>query len=461
MRKLAFIRPLGSGAVGSVYLADMVSGRGFRRQVAVKVLMGHQPGAEQFLTRMRDEARLLGLLNDERILEVSELVRVAGRDAVIMEFVEGVDLSTVVEGGEVVPARALAEIGAMVAGALHKAHTATHPSSGEPLNVIHRDVKPANIMVTVRGSVKLLDFGVARAHFEARESFTGQLVLGTLNYMAPEYIVTGEVTQAADIYGLGIALYEAASGSTFGQPRIRRERFEDAVEEALGTIQETHGELVPLLARMLLWDPEERPGGATLERELMAAADELRGSSLRSWASTAIAPLIGGTDGVIEDPIGLAGSEYDLEDGGSDSTLGLAVGVPAQPIDGPVPLAPEPWPAARPAPAVRPEPTPASAPRRADPVPVPVPVTLPQPVSPSSQPSSPAPPQPRPVAAPQPRPVAPPQPQPQPQPPRPRPPAKPAPKGASTISLAIKSLLIGAGIGFILVVVAALVVLGS
>jgi serine/threonine protein kinase len=197
MRKLAFIRPLGSGAVGTVYLADMVSGRGFRRQVAVKLLMGGQPGAEQFLTRMRDEARLLGLLNDERILEVSELVRVARRDAVIMEYVEGVDLGTLVEAGESVPARALAEIGAMVAGALHKAHIATHPTSGEPLNVIHRDVKPANIMVTVRGSVKLLDFGVARAHFEARESFTGQLVLGTLNYMAPEYIVGHHLRAAA------------------------------------------------------------------------------------------------------------------------------------------------------------------------------------------------------------------------------------------------------------------------
>jgi serine/threonine protein kinase len=443
MRKLAFIKPLGSGAVGTVYLADMVSGRGFRRQVAVKVLMGDQPGAEQFLTRMRDEARLLGLLNDERILEVSELVRVASRDAVIMEFVEGTDLASIVESEQVVPDRALAEIGAMVAGALHKAHTATHPSSGEPLNVIHRDVKPANIMVTVRGSVKLLDFGVARAHFEARESFTGQLVLGTLNYMAPEYIVTGEVTPAADIYGLGIALYEAASGSTFGQPRIRRERFEAAVEEALASIQASHGELVPLLASMLRWEPTERPDGATLERQLMAAADDLRGTSLRSWAATAIPPLIVGTGVIPQDPIGLAGQEFDIKVGGSEGTYPFDT-TPRPSIDEPVP-APSPVPAAPARPTTSPaappiEPSPASPPRP----PTSVPATLPLPMDTRDEPAPPAPPPPR----------APPS--------KPTPPAhRPARKGSSSMGLAIKSLLIGAGIGFILVVVAALLVLGN
>ena len=448
MRKLAFIRPLGSGAVGTVYLADMVSGRGFRRQVAVKVLMGGQPGAEQFLTRMRDEARLLGLLNDERILEVSELVRVASRDAVIMEFVEGIDLSTVVESGQVVPARALAEVGAMVAGALHKAHIATHPNSGEPLNVIHRDIKPANVMVTVRGSVKLLDFGVARAHFEARESFTGQLVLGTLNYMAPEYIVTGEVTQAADIYGLGIALFEAASGATFGQPRIRRERFEEAVREALASIQTSHSELVPLIESMLQWEPERRPDGATLERALMAAADELRGSSLRSWAADAIPPLLEAAGGVIQDPIGLAGSEYELAEGGSENTLGLDTGAHAEPVSDPsqvspapvgAPVAP-PGPALASAPVAPPEPQPAPPVRAAPPMTN----TLPLPSRPSSEPT------PAVVASPTP-PAA----------PRPAAPARRKPEQSSSLGLALKSLLIGAGIGFLLVVVAALIVLGS
>src|SRR4051812_3056466 len=99
MRMLQFQRLLGSGAFGSVYLADLVADRGFRRQVAVKVLLKDQAHGDMFLSRVRDEARLLGLLADDHILKVLELAKVDGRDAVMMEYVEGVDLAAIVENG--------------------------------------------------------------------------------------------------------------------------------------------------------------------------------------------------------------------------------------------------------------------------------------------------------------------------------------------------------------------------
>ena len=96
MRSLTFLKTLGAGAVGTVYLAELSSGQGFRRQVAVKVLHKDRPDSDLFLTRIRDEARLLGLLQDDAILKVLDMVQVNNQDAVILEYVEGADLESVV-----------------------------------------------------------------------------------------------------------------------------------------------------------------------------------------------------------------------------------------------------------------------------------------------------------------------------------------------------------------------------
>src|SRR6186713_2623586 len=142
MRTLTFNRVVGSGAMGTVYHAELRVPRGFSRTCAVKVMKSQGPDHDHFRGRMRDEARLLGMLQDEQVLGVSELVTVEGRDAVIMEFVEGLDLSEVIRAGKM-PPKALAELGAEVAGTLHRAHSAKHPQTGAPLRVIHRDIKPA------------------------------------------------------------------------------------------------------------------------------------------------------------------------------------------------------------------------------------------------------------------------------------------------------------------------------
>ena len=315
MRALSFTRTIGAGAFGTVYLADFSSGQGFRRQVAVKVLNGDRPQSQMFLSRIRDEARLLGLLQDDAILKVVDMVRVHGRDAVVMEYVEGLDLESIAEAGAPPSPRALAELGSAVAGGLSRAHQAVHPTTGDHLNVIHRDVKPANIMVTRGGGVKLLDFGVARARFDARESHTGQLVLGTLNYMAPEYIVTGEVSTAADVYGLGLSLWQIAAGTVYGQPKVRQDAHERRLASRLDQIRGTHGALVPLLERMLAWDPELRPRAAQAESLLLDVADSLPGSSLRSWARRVV-PEVLARRGEAPDSAGLLGLTIELGETG-------------------------------------------------------------------------------------------------------------------------------------------------
>lgn len=311
MRTLTLIRTLGAGAFGTVYLAELSSGQGFRRQVAVKVLQRHHPDSEMFLSRIRDEARLLGLLQDDSILKVLDMVRLDDRDAVVMEYVEGVDLDSLVDAGSGPPPRVLAELGAGVAGALARAHAAAHPTTGQPLNVIHRDVKPANVMVTSSGGVKLLDFGVARARFDARESHTGQLVLGTLNYMAPEYIVTGEVSPAADVYGLALSLWQVAAGETFGQPKVRQDAHERRLDKRLAALPADFAPILSHLRAMLDWDPDQRPPASDIEVQLQEAADEMSGASLRTWARRTVPAVLAGRSPT-PDAAGLLGQEFPL-----------------------------------------------------------------------------------------------------------------------------------------------------
>jgi serine/threonine-protein kinase len=285
VRSLTFTHTIGAGAFGTVYKADLTTDQGFRRQVAVKVILADHAEKEMFITRMRDEARLLGLLQGDHILKVIDLLSVNERDAIIMEYIEGIDLADAIKSKQLPPFRAVMEIGAMVAGTLDRAHAAQHPHSGEDLGVVHRDVKPANVMLTASGNLKLLDFGIAQARFAARESQTGQMVLGTLNYMAPDYIISGEVTPAIDVYGLGLTLFELVTGEVYGQPTLREDRHNQRLAERLELIGNEPTELKRLIGRMLHWEPESRPSCSECEQSLLMIADETRGPGLRRYAA--------------------------------------------------------------------------------------------------------------------------------------------------------------------------------
>lgn len=312
MQSLHFIKVLGTGAMGSVYLAEMASGQNFRRQIAVKVMKSEEADSP-FITRMRDEARLMGLLQDDEILQVINLVNIQGRDAILMEYVEGEDLSTIASSDLPISPKALATIGAITSGVLHRAHTAVDPRTRLPLNVVHRDIKPANIMVTKNGGVKVCDFGVAKARFEGQESRTSpDQVLGTLHYMSPEYLRTGEISPAADILALGISLIEMMSGKKFGRPRLKRSEHEDSVVRLLQTTRFPPN-LQSILKQCLAWNPNSRPSAARLEDELYNIAESLSGLSLRRWAAKTIPQLKQNTGPQI-DPLRLLGQTIQMNE---------------------------------------------------------------------------------------------------------------------------------------------------
>jgi serine/threonine-protein kinase len=171
------------------------------RTVAVKVMHARLAADPSFAARFRQEAQAAANLMSPNIVNMYDWGQDDDTFYIVMEYVRGTDLKSIIEREGALPSRTVAEIGAQVCSALSVAHG---------YDVIHRDVKPHNIMVQPDGAVKVMDFGIARAGTSMMTQ-TGS-VLGTAQYLSPEAALGTPLTAASDLYSLGIVLYEAATG---------------------------------------------------------------------------------------------------------------------------------------------------------------------------------------------------------------------------------------------------------
>ncbi|MCL2826417.1 MAG: Stk1 family PASTA domain-containing Ser/Thr kinase, partial [Eggerthellaceae bacterium] len=189
---------IGIGGMAEVYRAyDEVLGR----TVAVKIMLPQYAADPSFAKRFRQEAAAAANLQSPYIVNVYDWGQDEDIYYIVMEYVRGSDLKTaIVERGSI-NQRKVAEIGAQVCQALSVAHN---------LDIIHRDIKPQNIMIQPDGNVKVMDFGIARAKNSVKTQTAS--VLGTAHYISPEQAQGKELTPASDIYSLGVVLYEAATG---------------------------------------------------------------------------------------------------------------------------------------------------------------------------------------------------------------------------------------------------------
>ncbi len=189
---------IGLGGMAEVYRAlDNVLGR----TVAVKVMLPQYAADPDFTQRFRQEAAAAANLQSPYIVNVYDWGQDNGTYFIVMEFVRGSDLKTAINQRGAINQRKVAEIGAQVCQALTVAHNQ---------DIIHRDIKPQNIMVQPDGNVKVMDFGIARAKNSMKQQTSS--VLGTAHYISPEQAQGKELTAASDIYSLGIAMYEATTG---------------------------------------------------------------------------------------------------------------------------------------------------------------------------------------------------------------------------------------------------------
>ncbi len=204
------IRKLAAGGMGAVYLARQKGPVGFEKLLVVKRILPHLAQEEQFIEMFFDEARIAANLNHPNIAQIYDLGEVDGQYYIAMEYVHGESLRQLNLRSrarkKALPAGLVCRIVAETAAGLHSAHNAKNPQ-GKPLALIHRDVSPQNILVGFNGTVKLIDFGVAKAANKASNTATGA-IKGKYAYMSPEQARGEELDHRSDIFGLGVILYE-------------------------------------------------------------------------------------------------------------------------------------------------------------------------------------------------------------------------------------------------------------
>lgn len=253
------------GGMGEVWKAnDSVIGR----VVAIKILKEEYLGDPGFRERFRAEARHAALVNHEGIANVFDYGEEESHAFLVMELVPGEALSTILERDKILPATKVLHIVAQTAKALHAAHQA---------GLVHRDIKPGNLLITPDGSVKITDFGIARLADQVPLTATGQ-VMGTVQYLAPEQAGGKPASPLTDVYSLGIVAYEALAGK-------RPFRGESQVAIAMAQIKEKPPELpssIPGPVRQLVMacmakKPEGRPASA--ENLALAALALARGDT--------------------------------------------------------------------------------------------------------------------------------------------------------------------------------------
>ncbi|MDF2846523.1 MAG: protein kinase [Oerskovia sp.] len=267
------VRRIAIGGMGEVWVAnDSALGR----EVAVKLLREEYAGNEDFLERLRTEARNSAALSHPNIAQMYDYGEQNQSGYLVMELVMGEPMADLLEREPVLMPSKLLPILAQTARALHAAHVA---------GVVHRDVKPGNILLEPRGVVKITDFGVSLAANQIPMTATG-MVMGTAQYLSPEQAIGQAATGASDVYALGIVAYESVAGN---RPFTGSTPVDIAVahvnEKVPPLPAHVHPSLASLIYAMLAKDPKARPMPASA---LAQTLDDLVEAIARDpWGATA------------------------------------------------------------------------------------------------------------------------------------------------------------------------------
>jgi hypothetical protein len=268
------VRPLSTGGMAHVFEGRRESLAGVAPRVAIKVILPEYAKDDGFQRLFQNEAVVGSQLHHQNIVQIQDFDYADGRLYLVMEYVEGITLRRVVNvcrrNGIALPLELVLEIGRQVCDGLQYAHSAPG-ESGAPLGLVHRDVKPSNLMLNPQGVVKLLDFGISVALQGAND----QAVRGTWGYMSPEQSAAEPLDGRSDLYGLASVLYELAVLDTLfpekDQADIKALMAKDEAARRANALSGAYAPLAPILVRALQRDPEARFASAAAMGKALTA----------------------------------------------------------------------------------------------------------------------------------------------------------------------------------------------
>ncbi len=280
---------IASGGMGSVHEALYCPEGGFERKVAIKLIHPHLATDPGFVDRFRREAELCSQLLHPNIVAALDFGRIHDTYFLAMEFVDGRPLSALLRErrrmGRPLAPRAVAWIGLQLAEALHHAHAVATDSHGNLLQVVHRDLSPSNVLIGRSGRIRMADFGVARALGAATHLETKTLV-GKASYVAPEQLHEQTVDPRADLWSLGVVLWEALTGDRLFHREHEGATLLAVVTDDVPSVSSVRDGLDPewdaFLDAALQRDPDQRIPSAAVMRARLDVLVRLEGPPLTS-----------------------------------------------------------------------------------------------------------------------------------------------------------------------------------
>jgi len=293
-RYLVF-EPIGAGGMASVHVGRMLGPLGFSRTVAVKRLHPHLIEDGAFVTMLVEEARIASRIQHPAVIQTIDIVSEQGEVLLVMEYLHGESLAkllrTATAQGDPVPLPIAATIAAQMLRGLHAAHEVTG-EGGRPLDLVHRDVSPQNVLLGEAGEVKVIDFGVAKALGRAPTTRAGQ-VKGKLSYLSPEQLLGQSVDRRADVFAAGIVLWEMIVGARLFGGDDARETYrriascEVPSPSASAPGRDVDPELEAIVMKALARQPEDRyPTAAAMADALEARGSLASSTQVGGWVVT-------------------------------------------------------------------------------------------------------------------------------------------------------------------------------